>query len=224
MTSRARRLKQSSGSFRKVTDPVVLFASGRGGDPVRHQPFLDRIRAAGLNVIAPIFPMLPLGRAKLADLEIRMAVLERALEAIDRDRRVIGVGHSIGATLLLAKAGANLWVEPDARVLTQQDQRLARLILMAPPVGFFAVPHALDSLRAPLTLRVGSLDEVTPVSSYAGFAAALPQPKLLDFAVVDGADHFSFMDTRPPGQDEPFAGAQKLREDLADRIISIAHG
>jgi predicted dienelactone hydrolase len=136
---------------------------------------------------------------------------------------VVGVGHSIGATLLLARAGADLWLGPEDRIAGVRDPRLSALVLLAPALGYFAAPGALDAVDLPLLLRVGSADAVTPPDDARRFVAALNGRISCDFAVVDGADHFSFMDQRPPGQPEPWADAATFRVQLAERIIALAH-
>ena len=200
----------------------VLFAAGRGGDPARHQVMIERLQAAGLVVVAPQFPMLPPGRADRVALEARLATIDAQLSALPADARIMAVGHSIGATLLLAKAGAVLWLGPGDRIETPRDRRLVALALLAPPLGYFAAPGALDGLALPLMLRVGSADMVTPPASCDPFVAMLAGRCSLDFALVEHADHFSFMDERPPGQPEPWAAAAAGRAQLADAVIAFA--
>ncbi|HEX4829518.1 MAG TPA: hypothetical protein VH478_00305 [Trebonia sp.] len=54
----------------------------------------------------------------------------------------------------------------------------------------------------------GELDAVTP----AGQVALLQQaPGTADVRVVAGADHFSFMDTRPPGTADPAGSNREAR-------------
>ena len=201
---------------------AVVFAAGRAGDPVRHQALLDRISDAGLTVVAPEFAPFPMGRARLGDLQARIDGLDDALAALPASTRIIGVGHSIGATLLLAKAGAHMWAGPGERVRVAPDARIAGLVLLAPPVGYFAAPGALEPLSIPIMLKVGVRDAVTPPASYAGLRLTLEGRLPLDFEVVDGADHFSFMDVRPPDQPEPMAAAETCRQHLADQIIELA--
>lgn len=89
----------------------VIFAAGSGGNPESHLPLLQSIFECGCTVIAPYFERLVSPRPNLDELQLRVAILHGALNAIgESNLPIIGIGHSIGATLLLALAGGQMWM------------------------------------------------------------------------------------------------------------------
>lgn len=203
---------------------TILFAAGRGGSPSRHSAMIGFWREAGIEVIAPEFAMLPMGRPTPDNLLARIAILREALDvagATEVAGPVTGIGHSIGGTLLLAMAGAHIWTGPGAKLAIDTEPRLARLVMLAPPVGALRAPHSLDGVQLPVMLRSGSADETTPSADHRWLAQALGDRSQVDFAVVEGAGHFTFMDQGPPGMAEPMRDAPAYRARLASEILAF---
>lgn len=161
-------------------------------------------------------------RPSSEDLLSRARVLLSELDQAQTAGLVVGVGHSIGATILLAMAGAQIWLGPGEKLPIGIEPRIDRLALLAPPVGFFGAPGALEAVSVPIFLRSGENDTITPPQTHSQFAEDLGARLSVDFAIVPQAGHFSFMDTLPPGQDEPMPDAAAFRARLADDIISFA--
>ena len=76
--------------------------------------------------------MLSAPRATLAEMESRIAVMAEALARADPTLPLYGVGHSLGAALLIGFAGADMWHGPGARL---------------------ALPHELRSLTRPIAAK-----------------------------------------------------------------------
>ncbi len=182
---------------------TVLFAVGGGGDPRRHQPLLEALAAAGYSVVAPSFERMvgPLvseegllcrGR-RLRDVAARVATPNVPL---------VGIGHSIGGAVLMMMAGARGWLGPGVQLpeMPMKEGPLAALMLMTPPTGFFRGPGSLQSFQLPLLLWAGEQDGIVAPADVAFVHDALSAQPNADVAlrVVEGADHFSFMDARPP--------------------------
>ncbi len=110
---------------------------------------------------------------------------------------VVGIGHSIGATMLLALAGGDLWLRPppgeSPSPLVVARLPFAQLLLLAPPTGYFPQPF---SANAPVSVWVGANDTLTPPAQAERLAELLAPPA--DVHVVPGADHFSFLHVAPP--------------------------
>jgi hypothetical protein len=87
---------------------VVLFSVGLGGNPERHLPLLEALAARRCTVVAPHFERLPSPIPTAEQLRLRAARLRLALDAAPASLPIAGVGHSLGATLLLGLAGAEL--------------------------------------------------------------------------------------------------------------------
>src|SRR6059058_1342577 len=92
---------------------LVLFAVGAGGNPERHAPLLTALVDRGYTVVAPHFARLVSPHPTDHELLTRARRLALASGIAARpELPITGVGHSIGATVLLALAGAQLWTRP----------------------------------------------------------------------------------------------------------------
>ncbi len=191
---------------------LVLFAAGRGGDPERHLPLINLLSESGCTVVAPYFERLVSQIPTSEELLNRGRKLQSALHFLSQTRLPItGVGHSIGATLLMALAGAQMWMLDGSCLSIQADHCFDRLVLMAPPTGFFQAPNALDAVRIPIQVWAGTNDPITPVAQAKYLMSTLGERVPLDLRIVDGAGHFSFMNTLPP----------QVTDELADRELFL---
>lgn len=202
--------------------PVVLFAVGGGGDPGRHAPLLEALAAKGHAVVAPHF--VRIGPAvEEAHLLVRARRLTHALEAfVPGERRAVGVGHSIGATTLLALVGAVPWLGPGRPVAIEPLTRLSALALLAPTTGFFRAPGALDGVGVALYVHVGAADTITPPAHGELLRDALAGRARVELRVTEGAGHFSFMHTPPPGTTEPLADRDGFLAALVREVVAFA--
>jgi pimeloyl-ACP methyl ester carboxylesterase len=204
---------------------VVFFAVGAGGNPERHLPLLSALAESGCTVVAPHFERLVSPSPSEGELLLRARRLTLALDAVaPPGSAVAGVGHSIGAALLLALAGGQMWLGPGRRVDISADERLARLVLLAPPTGFFQVGGALDSVRTPILAWAGSRDAITPPAHVEMLARAVRGRLPVDVRVTEGAGHFSFMDVPPPGSVEPLPDKEAFLDELAQEIRNFLMG
>lgn len=186
--------------------PVILFAVGAGGLPARYATLLETFINAGYTIIAPHFERLVAHRPSEEELTLRARRLSLALATFSTpDASIVGVGHSIGASTLLALAGAQMWLGIGQRIRITPNPRLSGLALLAPPTGFFQAPQALDAVSIPILIWVGAEDQITPTDQSEWLAKSLPESQLVELHVTDGAGHFSFMDVSPPNTVEPLA-------------------
>jgi hypothetical protein len=200
----------------------VLFAVGSGGNPDRHLPLLNSLAESGCTVIAPHFARLASPRPTAEELLLRARRLKIALDAVvSPNLPIYGVGHSIGATILLAMAGAQIWMGPEQRLSVTPDARLSRLVLMTPPTGFFQAPGALSVIQISSQVWAGTNDVITPPAQ----AELLKQRlgDLVDLRVVEGAGHFSFMNTLPPQVNDSMPDRGAFLHQLANEIKSFMH-
>lgn len=133
-------IKSDGTSFEAALHPstspqrAVLFAAGSGGNPERHLALLNDLANNNCTVIAPYFERIISPIPSAEQLIYRRDLLSTALDFInDLNLPVVGVGHSIGATLLVALAGGQLWLGPDHSLPTIRDERLSKLVLITPP-------------------------------------------------------------------------------------------
>ncbi|HBS30854.1 MAG TPA: alpha/beta hydrolase [Parvularcula sp.] len=178
---------------------VALFAVGRGGDPARHSPLLRRLARGGRRVIAPHFDMLASAYPRGEDLSLRARRLELALHALTPpELPVFGIGHSIGATTLLILAGASARTIGGDIVRLNSRRAFTKLMLLAPATDFFRAPHSLDQISVPIHVWAGTQDAITPPAQAIFLERELSSRMSVDVRLVEGADHFAFMDHPPP--------------------------
>ena len=114
--------------------PTVVFAAGRGGSPTRHVPFLERLAAHGLTVVAPHFEMLAPTAPARDELIARLRRLEVTVGAFaEPGRPLCAMGHSIGAALSLVLAGARARTRAGDPLAASVPAGIDRLVLLAPP-------------------------------------------------------------------------------------------
>jgi predicted dienelactone hydrolase len=191
--------------------PVVLFAVGSGGLPNRYSSLLKVLVNSGFTVIAPHFERLVSPYPKENELVLRGRRLSLALNAFSHNSaKVAGVGHSIGASTLLAMAGAGMWLGPEIKINIAPESKLSRLALLSPPTGFFRAPGALDNVTAPILVWVGSEDDITPLEQSKWLSQTITSSQPVDLRVTEGAGHFSFMDQAPPNTIEPLVNKNEF--------------
>lgn len=225
------KLKDGSTSFDvsvrqcKKSVRIVLFAVGAGGNPERYVTLLDALAESGCTVIAPHFARLSSPRPTEEELILRARRLCLALDFFGHSGATVsGLGHSIGAATLIALAGGQMWLGPGQRVDISVDVRLSRLALLAPPTGFFQAPGALDLVRVPILMWVGSEDNITPPSQIGSLAQKIPNSQNLDVRITDGAGHFSFMDQIPPHEIEPLKDKQLFLREYSHEVCRFVCG
>ena len=178
---------------------IVLFAVGSGGNPERHLPLLMSLAEHGCTVVAPHFARLASPMPTESDLLLRARRLRLALDSVARPGLpVAGVGHSIGATMLLALAGGQLWMRAGQRLPIAPDRRLDRLVLLTAATGFFQAPGALDAVSTPILAWAGTKDVITPPAQTEFLKRDLGARVPVEMRIVEGAGHFSFMNELPP--------------------------
>ncbi|SKB02148.1 hypothetical protein SAMN06295879_3456 [Agreia bicolorata] len=179
-----------------MSTPTVLFAPGAGGDPARYSVLIDAIRDAGFPVIAPQSEHFDPRTVTTSQLQARVDDLHRALtEHGDVDSVVSVVGHSVGAWAALCLAGAQPWGKDGQPIEVSANPRVTRLVLLAPTVGWFAAPGALDRVVVPMSIHVGAADTVTPPGTASLLRSAPADVAINEYANVG---HYDFMSTLPP--------------------------
>jgi len=195
---------------------LVLFAAGNGGNPERHLALLNSLVENGCTVIAPFFDRLMSSSPNETDLLLRVRRMQIALNQIaDPNLPLVGIGHSIGASLLLAMAGGEMWMRAGERLPIKCETRLKKLVLFAPPTGFFQGPNALSAIQIPLQAWAGTRDSITPQIQIEFLKNNLPTQVSFDLKIVEGAGHFSFMNTLPPQINDCMENREAFQKSLA---------
>lgn len=211
--------------FLKAINPAhtILFAAGGGGNPERHLPLLNSLVENNCTVIAPYFERLASHIPTTEELLLRIDSMHAALDFIGKlNLPIVGIGHSIGATLLLALSGGQMWMRSGQPLSIASDERIKKLLLITPSIGFFQAPKALEGVRIPIEAWAGSLDKMTPPEQIESLKHGLSAPASFAFHVVEGAGHFSFMNTLPPNIVEPMKSRDEFLVKFAADICRSA--
>ncbi|WP_413943754.1 alpha/beta hydrolase family protein [Bdellovibrio sp. HCB-162] len=216
LTCEALRLNASSPS------QAVLFAAGGGGNPERHLPLLKALSESGCTVIAPYFERLASPRPSVDELRSRVNSLQSALNIVgESNLSISGIGHSIGATLLLALAGGEMWMKEGQKFPVTRDERIKKLVLFTPPTGFFQAPKSLENVHASIQAWAGSLDTFTPPQQLEILKEKLSPHTRLETRIIEGAGHFSFMNTLPPNVVDTMKDRELFLTDLAAEVCNF---
>ncbi len=197
---------------------AVLFAVGGGGNPNRHLPLLMNLAKEGCYVVAPHFSRLVSPIPNESDLLLRARRLCLALDSVNPALRVIGVGHSIGATMLLALAGGQAWMDPDRQLCIKSDSRLSKLVLLAPALDFFRAPGALAAVHKPISVWYGTEDKITPSIQGEVLKQGVPANTQIESNLIKGAGHFSFMNELPPQVTDSLLNREEFLSLLTDKV------
>ena len=197
----------------------VLFAAGRGGNPTRHLGLLQALAIDGALVVAPHFEMLASLVPTKAELMGRSRRLASAMKkCCSPGMPISGVGHSIGAVLLLILAGAEASTLAGDRLTFRAEQSLDRLVLFTPPTDFFRRPGALTPVRVPTQVWAGGKDTITPPVQASFLKQALADQAHVNFHIVADAGHFTFMNELPPNITEPHPGRIAFLRSLVEKV------
>jgi pimeloyl-ACP methyl ester carboxylesterase len=198
---------------------VVLFAVGRGGNPLRHLPLLRSLAGRGCTIIAPHEDMLASSIPTKAELDARTRRLETAAaEFCKTDLPMVGIGHSIGTVALLALAGGEAQTFAGDPVMSGSRLKFDRLALFAPLSVFFRRPGALKSVRVPIGIWAGAKDSITPPAEAELLKAMLELQAPIEIRVDEEAGHFSYMDELPPNVSDSHPDRRTFLAKLADEV------
>lgn len=226
--------KQVEGNGKNFTVMVLeaeqpsclgIFAAGRGGNPVRHLSLLRHLAHKGCTIVAPYFDMLTSLTPTKEELDGRIEQLEIVLQMYSHMHQTfVGIGHSVGATLLLTLAGGKAITFSGHHIGSNSIWKFDRLVLLAPPIDFFLHPGALESVDTQIYLRNGSKDTVTPSIKALLLKKTFEKQGQITFLLDEEAGHFSYMDELPPKtedcQPDRNAFLSNLAEDIARFVIS----
>ncbi len=175
---------------------IVLFGAGAGGDPRRYRDLLDGFVDAGHVVLAPTNERFDPRTVTTEQLQGRVESLISALADYHHaDLPIVASGHSVGGWAALCLAGAQPWSRDGQPIPVAAAQRVTRLVLFAPTVGWFQAPGALSRVEVPIIVHAGENDMVTPADTATLLRAA---PGTVSIQVHENVGHYDFMTELPP--------------------------
>ncbi len=134
------------------------------------------------------------------------------------DMAVSGVGHSIGAVLLLTLAGATASTMIGERLIFTAEQSFDRLVLFAPPTDFFRQPGALALVTTPMQVWAGGKDTITPPAQAHFLKEMLANQARIEIILAEDAGHFTFMNELPPNVTDPQPERTAFLQSLAEEV------
>lgn len=198
---------------------TVIFAAGRGGDPSRYLPLLEGLAQHNYSVIAPNFPKLASAFPTEKELRDRARrIVTARMNMVSEEDEVVGVGHSIGASVLMGLNGGQMWRGPDQPCSLGVGLPMQKLALLAPPTGFFKGPNAFENYRVSTSIWVGDQDHITPPEQALFVANNVEDEAEVQVEIVNEAGHFSFMGELPPSMHDPHPDRSVLAETLSSKI------
>ena len=148
--------------------------------------------------------------------------------------RVAVIGHSMGGYTALAAAGGQPWTDPaqgESRpVRVARDERIDRLVLMAPATAWFTPAESLRAVDLPILLFEAEHDPFTPPFMARRVVDGVGDRKKVDHRVVDGAGHFAFLTPFPramvspqfpPSQDPPGFDRDAFHSTLYPQLLQF---
>jgi predicted dienelactone hydrolase len=209
--------------------PLVAVSHGSGSTPWVHRDLARSLALQGFVVVLPEH----IGNCRVDDslagteelLRRRPAQLSAAIDGAMaqpmigpylRSKTIGLIGTSIGAYTTLALAGGKPWSgDHESPTGTARPLSIAHrddigaIVLLSPALYWFLPEGSLDEIAAPILLRRGEQDNVTPPSHTALLRERLPVDAHLLDECVPNAGHFSFMSAFPAALARPgFAPAQ----------------
>jgi predicted dienelactone hydrolase len=198
--------------------PLVAISHGTGGTPWGHAGLAAHLAIAGFAVVLIEHPGNSRADDSLADTPVNLEnrprhvslAVDTALADADIGPRLVPgiaavIGHSMGGYTALAVAGGRPLALPEQTpdgmahpVAVEPDPRVRALVLLAPALPWFMGPGALAEVRAPLLVRTGERDELTPPGFVDWILRGLPEGARVDHQVVPGGGHFAFFWPVPP--------------------------
>lgn len=198
---------------------IVLFGPGAGGEPSRYAGLLDGFVDAGFVVLAPTHERFDPRTVTTQQLQERVVGLKNALSDYgDTQLPVVAAGHSVGGWAALCLAGGQPWTQDGQEIAVTTEERVSRLVLYAPTVGWFRAPEALAKVRQPIIVHAGASDTITPPTT-AELLRTAPAP--VSIRVHNNVGHYDFMTELPPGV-APTSGLdrQAFLSELIESVVT----
>lgn len=201
----------ASGKF-----PVCVISHGGGGSHLLYRSIATHLAKNGHIVVCPEHPgdnrndnslsnsdIAAANRPRQASLAIDSVLESPFFSAAADPSRISAIGHSMGGYTALAMAGGQPWTRSGQPLSVQKDPRIGAAVLMAPSLGWFMAPGALDDVTAPLLVFAGGQDQITPLPTIRQALEQISNRSEITLQVVDDAGHFSFLSPFPDHMRRP---------------------
>ncbi|MFQ3546327.1 alpha/beta hydrolase [Halobacillus rhizosphaerae] len=197
--------------------PLVILSHGTGGTPLVYRTLARHLARNGFIVAMPEHPYNNVKDNHLENsielLECRPGNITQTIDCLANDRNfksfvnfddIALIGHSMGGYTAMAAIGgvpATLPWETDDQIPkvidVEVEERVKKVILLAPALGWFRSEGALDRINLPILLITGEKDEITPPFHGEFLLKGVKNPENIEHKMIENAGHFSFLSPFP---------------------------
>lgn len=236
------------GKLQDKAHPLVVISHGTGGTPLVYRNLAKNLAKNGFIVAMPEHPF---NNVKDNQLENTTTILEsrpkNITQAIDwfynaesfKDHvnfdEISIIGHSMGGYTAIAVAGGTPTTLPwetenqtPERVNVEVDERINKVVLLAPALGWFRNEGALEKVNIPILMMTGERDEITPSFHAEFLLKGIRNPEQIVHKVIENAGHFSFLSpfpvkvkapSFPPSQDPEGFNRELFHQELESDVL-----
>ncbi|MCM3005137.1 alpha/beta hydrolase family protein [Priestia koreensis] len=230
--------------------PLVIISHGSGGTPLVYRDLARSLAQNGFIVAMPEHPFNNIHDNHLANsasiLESRPRNITRVIDwfyssglfkhHVHFDDISI-IGHSMGGYTAIALVGGIPTTLPwetenqmPKMIDVEADERIKKVILLAPALGWFRSEGALKEVRIPILMITGERDDITPSFHAEFLLKGITNREQIEHKVIKNAGHFSFLSpfplemrssSFPPSQDPKEFNRELFQQQLTADILSF---
>lgn len=230
--------------------PLVVISHGTGGTPLVYRHLARDLAKRGFIVAMPEHPF---NNVKDNQLERTTKVLKsrpknitQVIDWFDHSdsfkdhinfEDISIIGHSMGGYTAIAVTGGTPTTLPwetgnetPERIDVDVDERIKKVILFAPALGWFRNEGALEKVHVPIFIMTGERDEITPSFHAEILLNGVINREKIVHKVIENAGHFSFLSpfppemkatSFPPSQDPEGFNRELFQQELAADVLSF---
>ncbi|QAS51503.1 alpha/beta hydrolase family protein [Halobacillus litoralis] len=230
--------------------PLVVISHGTGGTPLVYRTLARHLVQNGFIVAMPEHPYNNIHDNQLENsvtlLESRPGNITQTIDWFKGDDLfknnvnfddISIIGHSMGGYTAIAATGGiptTLPWETDNQVPEVIDlkveERIKKVILLAPALGWFRNEGALEKLNLPILMMTGERDEITPYFHAEILLKGVGNTEKIESRTIDDAGHFSFLSpfpkemkksSFPPSQDPAGFDRELFHQELESDVLNF---
>nr|WP_273852095.1 alpha/beta fold hydrolase [Pseudalkalibacillus spartinae] len=230
--------------------PLVVISHGTGGTPLVYRKLARNLAKSGFIVAMPEHPFNNVNDNQLENtttiLESRPKNITQVIDWFYNDKlfkehvkfdEISIVGHSMGGYTAIAVTGGTPSTLPwetenqiPRKIEVEVDERINKVILLAPALGWFRSEGALEKVKIPILMMTGEKDEITPSFHAEFLLKGIVNPEQVVHKVIENAGHFSFLSpfpanmkspSFPPSQDPEGFNRELFQQELKSEVLNF---
>ncbi|MEW4282951.1 alpha/beta hydrolase family protein [Priestia koreensis] len=230
--------------------PLVIISHGSGGTPLVYRDLARSLAQNGFIVAMPEHPFNNIHDNHSANsasiLESRPRNITRIIDwfySSDFFKHHVHfddisiIGHSMGGYTAIALVGGIPTTLPwetenqmPQMIDVKADERIKKVILLAPALGWFRSEGALKKVRIPILMMTGESDDITPSFHAEFLLKGIKNREQIQHKVIKNAGHFSFLSpfplemrspSFPPSQDPKEFNRELFQPQLTADVLNF---